>query len=322
MLGGGVTLPHKLESQAPAKTNELPAKAPVTAGLSTGWQLRWIKQFVESRSLPTRTFALLWFGLWTLLAVPNYIEFARDRSRLSTVALDLTRGLPREAMPYRLQQAVEQRVSTTARGRVYNVATRGFLRQSAWHTWVAAEGTCGDGARLLVELLGRLGFRATRINLHNDVTGFAHTAVAFEDDGKWWLLDTISGPAAFRRWIGAHPRRLDGAIRITPYSEGGSRFIVSNPFFTRFSYLDAARVTGGTISVTLLAKPPPILVTLLENPDLMMAGGKLLLALLLFPFVLLLRRSGRWQLATALPFCSRMAVSSRERREAASEVGA
>ena len=88
------------------------------------------------------------------------------------------RDVPPEMLPERLQAAVAGRVRWVTIGRHYNVGARSFLRQTAWETWDRREGTCGDGARLIVALLEASGTRAARINLVHDQSGFGHTALS------------------------------------------------------------------------------------------------------------------------------------------------
>ena len=234
--------------------------------------------------------AALWAVLIALWGAPDAFQALRERQAIASVAEAIGRGAPPEALPQRLQRAVAGRVAWVVVGRRYDVSARSFLRQSAWETWDSREGTCGDGARLLVALLRASGIAAARINLVHDRTGWGHTAVVYQRDGRWHLLDSIGSPPGFGLWAAANRKPFDELIRFTSHGEGGGRFIADNPFFSRYSFYDFTRLTGGSIAFYWLGDPPGALVGLLENPPLLRLVAKLAAGLLLLPFFLLLAR--------------------------------
>lgn len=238
----------------------------------------------------TFTLIALWTALAALWALPDAMQAMRERRAIEAVAAAISAGTPPEAVPQRLQTAVERRVHWVVVGRRYDVSSRPFLRQTAWETWESREGTCGDGARLLVALLRATGRRAARINLAADETGFGHVAVVYKEGERWRLLDSIGAPPAFAAWADANQRPLDELIRFSSSGEGGGRFIADNPFFSRYSFYDFTRLTGGTFIFNWVADPPRWVVALLESPPLLRVAAKIALALLLLPLFLLLMR--------------------------------
>jgi len=79
---------------------------------------------------------------------------------------------------------------------------RPFLRNSVSELLVWKEGVCGEGARVIVRLLQKLGFDATRINLYTPkLGGTGHVAVSVLLNGKEFFVDTINSPSWFHRLV-------------------------------------------------------------------------------------------------------------------------
>jgi hypothetical protein len=73
-----------------------------------------------------------------------------------------------------------------------DLTNRPFLRRDAGFLLMHKEGFCGEGARVLVNLLDRLGFDATRITLYNKYLESSHTLVSIVIDGQEFYLDSIN----------------------------------------------------------------------------------------------------------------------------------
>jgi hypothetical protein len=213
---------------------------------------------------------LLWSAVAGLLATRNLVEFTTERSALRAVSDSILRfEAPGLDTPHRLQAAVRARLRTT----LVTPGARPFLRETAWETWTGGIGACGEGTRVLVNLLSTQGIRAARVNLYGDAIGFMHTAVVYERDGVWQLLDSINSPGDFFDWSVRERRPFS---QLASYqvsgSEGGARFVSDNPFFTRFSYIDLSRVVPAGLQLNVLSPPNRMTVLLLENPPLLKAA--------------------------------------------------
>lgn len=242
----------------------------------------------------TRTAFLLWLAALAILIAPDAWQYFRERQALNALAGEIARNAPAQEIPVRVQRAVQQRVRWVANGRFYSAANRSLLRQTAWQTWTRGEGKCGEATRLMVALLRSLGYRATRINIYTDSTRSGHTAVVYQRDGEWFLLDSTGAPPGFNEWERANAGRpFRDMMRFEPVSSGGGRFLSTSPFFTRYSYYDATRITGGVVMVHLMTPPPDFLVMMLENPPLLRIVVKLLAAIALLPVMLLAVRGWR-----------------------------
>lgn len=73
-----------------------------------------------------------------------------------------------------------------------NYKNRPFLRESASYLLTHREGLCGEGTRVLVVLLNRLGYDATRLTLYNRILHPSHTLVSLVIDDREYLLDSIN----------------------------------------------------------------------------------------------------------------------------------
>jgi hypothetical protein len=73
-----------------------------------------------------------------------------------------------------------------------NLAERPFLRKDVGFLLTHKEGLCGEGTRVIVNLLSRLGFNASRITLFNRELQSAHTLVSVVIDEQEFFLDSIN----------------------------------------------------------------------------------------------------------------------------------
>ena len=177
------------------------------------------------------------------------------------------------------------RITSLDKGRFYNLQNRPVLRHRARETWEHAEGYCGEGARVLVNMLDALGIRAARIILHM-TTGGQHIAIAYFHDGEWFLADSINSPAELNAWLGTEPRLLESLIRFEDRN-GTMVPVVTNPVFKRYSFFNWSRVFGSSLEVYQTRPFPRTVTLMIENPLLVWIAVKLgLLSLLALIFLL------------------------------------
>jgi hypothetical protein len=77
----------------------------------------------------------------------------------------------------------------------FKLLERPILREDVGFLLTYREGLCGEGARVIVDLLNRLGFDATRITLYNKVLESSHTLVSIVINEKELLVDSINSTA-------------------------------------------------------------------------------------------------------------------------------
>ncbi len=237
----------------------------------------------------------------------GYWQYVGEKAAIQRFAVSSLNDIVAGAVPYgtvrgkalAMQAAVQRRVGA---GGLYSPAERPFLRHTAWETLVSGQGACGEVARVMVNLFRALGIPASRVVITNDA-GFNHTAMAYEDGGKWYLLHTIKGREGFEAWTRAEPRRLKDLVR-TEYHDGGGLLInAQNPYFTRYSYFNWARVFGAAVEINQLDPFPGFVVEIIENPPLLLAILRAMfvalvvagLALVPWPLLLNERQKSAWR---------------------------
>ena len=73
-----------------------------------------------------------------------------------------------------------------------NMDDRPFLREDVATLLTYKEGVCGEGTRVIVDLLNRLGFDATRVTFYNKRLQAEHTLVSVIINEKEFFVDTIN----------------------------------------------------------------------------------------------------------------------------------
>jgi hypothetical protein len=79
-----------------------------------------------------------------------------------------------------------------------------FLREECDLLIQAREGLCGEGARVLVCLLERLGFDATRVTLFTRWLHPSHTLVSIIHNGQEYFIDTLNSGDEFNAYVNSH----------------------------------------------------------------------------------------------------------------------
>jgi hypothetical protein len=112
-------------------------------------------------------------------------------------------GLPaNEATALRVSHAVRADFETdSSKWKAYRLAGRPFLRRDAEWLLRAREGWCGEGTRVLVNLLGRLGIDGTRVALYDLRLRAMHTLVSIRVGGRERLVDSINTPDSLNAYL-------------------------------------------------------------------------------------------------------------------------
>lgn len=189
------------------------------------------------------------------------------------------------------------------------MGNRPFLREDTTFLLKYREGVCGEGTRVIVNLLRRLGFDATRVTLYNKELVPAHTLVSVVVDGQEFFVDSINSPADTTRVLKEHDISSD-QFSLLHYSDdiavrkqfakldhaqgkpaAYQRFL---DYFWLYSYEAtpyAKLLTrlGLDVRVFNFQRPVSILSSVAEKPNALLAAVSVLLSLIT---VLLLHVSG------------------------------
>lgn len=112
-------------------------------------------------------------------------------------------GLPvTPATAVRVSQAVRADFQTDeSKWRSLDYRHRPFLRRDTAFLLGAREGLCGEGTRVIVNLLQRLGFDATRVTLYGQHLQGLHTLVSIRLGDRELLVDSINSPDSVNRLL-------------------------------------------------------------------------------------------------------------------------
>jgi len=102
----------------------------------------------------------------------------------------------------RVSRAVRAEFETdAAKWTTLDLAKRPFLRHDTAFLLRAREGLCGEGTRVLVNLLARLGLDATRLTLYDAHLQAVHTLVSIRTGGRERLVDSINTPPELNAFL-------------------------------------------------------------------------------------------------------------------------
>jgi len=236
---------------------------------------------------------IVWLAITAAIVAPDLYKFADEYGNIQDLAVELAGDAktPHElASAYSL--AIRPRLMEKPRDGSYDSRNRPFLRATAWETWTTQNGLCGEASRVIISLLISQGVPATRVNMIGP--RFVHTAVGYWDGEDWYLVDSSGAPAKFREWSQKNKLPLSELVKMRFAAGGGTPIQVNNPFFSRFSYFNWARVfKWGEINQRV---PFPVPITfLIENPPLFTGLLKLAgaIVVLLAGWVVVSRRRDR-----------------------------
>ena len=75
----------------------------------------------------------------------------------------------------------------------FNLKNRPFFRNSVLELLNIREGVCGEGTRVLVRVLQKMGYDATRVSIYmRDRIFDAHTLISVVIDGKEYFIDSVN----------------------------------------------------------------------------------------------------------------------------------
>ena len=124
---------------------------------------------------------------------------------------------------------------------VLDLYNRPFLRESTLFLLTHKEGVCGEGTRVIINLLSHLGYNAARLSLYDQALRSKHTLVSVELNGEEFLVDSINPPSGTTRLL--KQRRISTAdfellryseSTINPEYDGGEDTVYTDPDMARF----------------------------------------------------------------------------------------
>ena len=186
-----------------------------------------------------------------------------------------------------------------------------FLRHDTHFLLTHREGTCGQGTRVIINLLLAMGFEdVTRITLYDRYLNASHTLLAVRDGDRSYLVDSINTRPWFTAFLESHDVYVDqfpimshfdsmamrrawvDEIKAKEYDEEWSR--IFERFWT-YSYeaTPLSKILGSLglrIQAFSLERPSPTISRLAERPSelLMLCSGAL--ATFILTVGILLRR--------------------------------
>lgn len=173
-----------------------------------------------------------------------------------------------------------------------NLNNRPFLREDAGHLLTIREGLCGEGTRVIVNLLQRLGYDATRVTLYNKHLQSAHTLVSVKIGEKEFFVDSINSLKAVNQSLRDNDVSAMN-FNVLHYTDNLSKRRLfkstesNNDFFDYWLYsYEALPYTklitrmGLDVRIFNFQRPRLIFSSLAEKPNLIMALVSFLLSLL------------------------------------------
>ncbi len=173
--------------------------------------------------------------------------------------------------------------------RELDMANRPFLRETTSKLLRIKEGQCGEGTRVLVNLLLAQGYNATRVSLYDINLNSSHTLVSLQDGGEEYFIDSINTREEVNQFLNTQQINADD-FSIVKYQDDvtarsdASRAIksaeeeqlseVEERFFNRFKYYsyEALPYTklysalGFDVRLLNFDRPPEFLSGLAEKP--------------------------------------------------------
>lgn len=173
-----------------------------------------------------------------------------------------------------------------------DMANRPFLREASDQLLNVKEGQCGEGTRVLVNLLIRLGYNATRVSLYDANLNASHTLVSIIDDGKEYFVDSINTRDNVNHFLNTNQVNSD-SFKIVKYGDDvtlrsaesaklkntqennlAQIETVEYRFFQRFKYYSYEAIpytklfnaTGLDTRIMNFDRPPTFLSSLAEKP--------------------------------------------------------
>lgn len=210
----------------------------------------------------------------------------------------------------RVSDQVRRDFNTDERSfKTLKMSRRPFLREDTEFLLRYKEGLCGEGTRVLVNLLQRAGFDATRITLYDRDLNSAHTLVSVRLDGKEFLVDSINSTPETNAYLRTTDVATDD-FKLLHYSDDYSARAdfssarmkrPANPFFEQYwlysyeatPYSKLLNKAGMDLRIFNFNRPTMAVSALAEKPRLILAAAAFLAALCVL-FVLHVTGALRW----------------------------
>jgi hypothetical protein len=254
--------------------------------------------------MPAKLPYVYWMvALWLLALLPPGCYFHRqadeDRIVRHYLAQNGLAGLPlSKESAVRISQQVRRDFEVDERHfKALNMANRPFLRDDTASLLSHKEGLCGEGSRVLVNLLLHEGYDATRITLYDRGLNSVHTLVSVRLGKREFLLDSINSPEAINGFLNSRDVSAED-FRLLHYSDDISARTASakrrvertqHPFFEYFWLYSYEAIPYAKLLTTArwdvrafnLDRPSRIVSALAEKPNLVCAIGALFAAVLI-----------------------------------------
>lgn len=180
-----------------------------------------------------------------------------------------------------------------------NLFNRPFLRESCGYLLTHREGVCGEGTRVIINLLLKMGYDATRVNLYDKWLRSVHTLVSIRIQEKEFFVDSINSSPETTIFLKENDisTRDFNVMHYSSDVQTRRGFKIESikeeykPFFTKYvlySYEDIPYSKLATklkfdIRVFNLDRPPVVISYLAEKPNLVMGILFFVLSLIIVP---------------------------------------
>lgn len=121
-----------------------------------------------------------------------------------------------------------------------DMTKRPFLRHDVTFLLKYKEGLCGEGARVIVMLLNRLGFNACRVTLYNRHLQSSHTLASVVIDKKEYFIDSINSSKDINKFLSKN-NVSSSDFNLMHYSDNALKrrsFVREQKFLTNDKYKD------------------------------------------------------------------------------------
>ncbi len=188
---------------------------------------------------------------------------------------------------------------------------RPFLRNDTSYLLRHKEGLCGEGTRVIVNLLRDMGFDATRVTVYNKHLEASHTLVSVKLDDGEFFVDSINTSDAANQLLRKEYISID-SFNVLHYNSSYAERMEfdrrakvipdhAKPFFDHYWLYSYEAMPYGKILAKLgfdvrifnFTRPPQFISSLAEKPNLIAAVAMVFISLTIAIAYLLLRFFGR-----------------------------
>ena len=139
-----------------------------------------------------------------IMAAQDYFEYLSGRARLTSIATSILGHDPTSpaAAVERIQDALVQRLRPWPPG---EAEKRPFLRDPAESLWDLRLGKCGDGSRLMIQLLAMRHLAARRVLLYDESGVTINAGFEYQDHDAWIYEGAFNSLRAEIKYTREHP---------------------------------------------------------------------------------------------------------------------